>query len=86
MRATTLLNNLLLHNLRGLRVTGFCFANGELVLRIGRKFRRLRCPHCGFHKAGMESRRDRRWRHLGIWGLPVYLEGEIRRRSRPPGS
>ena len=83
MRATTLLNNLLLHNLRGLRVTGFCFANGELVLRIGRKFRRLRCPHCGFHKAGMESRRDRRWRHLGIWGLPVYLEGEIRRLRCP---
>lgn len=83
MRATTLLNKLLLHNLRGLRVAGFRFVNGELVVRIRRAFRRLRCPHCGFHKAGMESRRERRWQHLGIWGQTVYLEGEIRRLRCP---
>lgn len=83
MRATTLLNKLLLHNLRGLRVAGFRFVNGDLVLRIRRAFRRLTCPHCGFCKAGMESRRERRWRHLGIWGQTVYLEGEIRRLRCP---
>lgn len=82
MRVTTLLNKLI--NLDGLWIKGFCFeAEGELVLRIRRRFRLLTCPHCGHQKCGRMSKKVRRWRHLGIWGHQVILEGEIRRLRCP---
>ncbi len=77
MRITTLLNKLL--NLQGLRVTGAQFQDGEMILSVHRTFQLLTCPHCGKRKRGRESKRKRRWRHMGIWGHEVYLEGEIRR-------
>jgi transposase len=77
VRVTTLLNKLL--NLQGLRVTGVRFEDGALILLVRRTFRRLTCPCCGHHKRGRESKRVRRWRHMSIWGMEVWIEGEIRR-------
>lgn len=77
MRVTTLLNKLL--NLKGLRVTGVRFADDAMFIAVHRTFRKLTCPHCGLRKKGRESKRNRAWRHLGVWGMEVFLEGEIRR-------
>lgn len=77
MRVTTLLNKLI--NLQGLRVTGFYFEDGAMIISIARTFKLLTCPQCGRAKRGRQSRSDRRWRHTGIWGNDVWLEGEIRR-------
>ncbi len=77
VRITTLLNKLI--NLQGLRVTGLHFDGDSMVIGIARTFKLLSCPRCGRRKRGRESRRVRRWRHVGIWGNDVWLEGEIRR-------
>jgi len=77
VRVTTLLNKLI--NLQGLRVTGLHFEDGAMIISIARTFKLLTCPQCGRRKRGRESRRVRRWRHTGIWGNDVWLEGEIRR-------
>ena len=77
MRVTTLLNKLI--NLHGVRVTGLRFEDGSLVIGIARTFKILSCPRCGYCKRGRESRSIRRWRHIGLWGNDVWLEGEIRR-------
>ncbi len=77
MRVSTLLNKLL--NLQGLRVTGVRFEDGIMVVCVRRRFRRLTCSRCGRSKRGRESKRVRRWRHVGIWGHEVWIEGEIRR-------
>lgn len=77
MRVTTLFNKLL--KLQGLWVSGFWFEGEDLVLRIRPRHRRLTCPHCGKSRSGKVSERCRRWRHLGIWRRPVWIEGPIRR-------
>lgn len=77
MRVSTLLNQLL--NLQGLRVTGVCFDDGELVVTVQRRFRWLTCPCCGNRQRGRMSSSIRRWRHLGVWGRPAWIQGEIRR-------
>jgi transposase len=77
VRVSTLLNRLL--NLQGLRVTGVLLHDGELVVTVHRRFQVLTCPCCGAKKRGRMSSRIRRWRHLGLWGRPVWIEGEIRR-------
>ncbi len=82
MRVTTLFNKLL--NLQGLRVTGLRFDGDDLVLEVAPTKRRLKCPHCGNSRSGRASTSRRRWRHLGIWGWAVWLEGPIRRlRCKP---
>ncbi|MGK0519749.1 MAG: hypothetical protein ACJAUC_002451, partial [Planctomycetota bacterium] len=77
VRVTRLLSKLI--NLQGVRVTGLRFEDGSLVIGIARTFKALKCPHCGYSKRGRQSRSIRRWRHIGLWGNEVWLEGEIRR-------
>ncbi len=77
MRVTTLLNKLI--NLQGLRVTGLHFEDGAMIISIARTFKLLTCPECGARKKGRYSRSQRHWRHIGLWGNEVWLEGEIRR-------
>jgi transposase len=77
MRVTTLLNKLI--NLQGLWICGAHFAEGAMVLPIRRTFQLLTCPRCRHRKRGRESTQLRRWRHMSIWGMEVWLEGEIRR-------
>ena len=66
MRVTTLCNKLL--KLKGLWVSGFAFEEGDLVLFAQPRGRRMKCPHCGKSQSGKRSRKQRRWRHLGVWG------------------
>jgi transposase len=82
VRVTTLFNKLL--NLQGLRVIGLEFVEDDLVLTVQPRHRRLTCPDCGTSRSGRASIKERRWRHLGIWGRSVWLKGPIRRlRCRP---
>lgn len=84
MRVTTLFNKLL--NLQGLWVVGFRFEGEDLVLSVRPRARRLTCPLCHKSRSGRRSGSIRRWRHLGIWGHQVLIEGPIRRfRCRPCG-
>ena len=80
VRVTTLFNSLL--KLQGLRVVGLEFVEGELILHILPRHRRMTCPHCkrtrpATTKHSVNENRD--WRHLGIWGHIVELRGPIRR-------
>ena len=77
MRITSVFNRLL--SLQGLWIQGVIFEGSRLVMQIRRRFRLLTCPVCGTTTAGRESTRRRRWRHLALWGAPVFLEGEVRR-------
>jgi transposase len=81
VRITTLFNKLL--NFQGLWVLGLNFALGALILRVRPRSRVLTCCRCGHRKRGRFSLRIRRWRHLGIWGQEVWLEGPIRRMRCP---
>ena len=77
MRITTLFNKLL--NLQGLWVSGFAFQEGDLVLSVRPRRRRMTCPRCGESQSGRRSGKRRRWRHLGIWSRRVWIEAPIRR-------
>lgn len=81
MRATTLLNKLL--NLPGLWVRGLQLEDGKMIVKIKARFRSLTCPHCQGRVKGRFHRTTRRWRHLAIGGIQVFLEGEIRRLRCP---
>ena len=81
MRATTLLNKLL--NLPGLWVRGIQFEDGKMIVKIKARFRSLTCPHCQKRVKGRFHRTKRRWRHLAIGGIQVFLEGDIRRLRCP---
>ncbi len=77
MRATTLLNKLL--SLPGIWVRGIQFEDGKMIVQINARFRCLTCPHCQGQVKGRFHRTMRRWRHLAIGGIQVFVEGEIRR-------
>lgn len=77
MRVQTLINKLI--RLPGLWVKRVDLRTDALVVHIRRRFRKLTCPHCGTSVRGRFSQRERTWRHLSIWGLPVLLRGTIRR-------
>jgi len=84
VRVTTLFNLLL--NLQGLWVAGFRFEDDDLILTVRPRGRRLTCPHCGKSRSSKQpiEGKLRRWRHLGIWGRRVFIEGSIRRfRCKP---
>jgi transposase len=81
LRATTLLNKLV--RLPGLSILGLSFGAGTMVVTFRRKFRVLTCPECGTQVRGRLSTKTRRWRHLALGGVTVYLEGPIRRMRCP---
>ena len=87
MRITTFLNRRI--GLPGLWVKGVRIeeaGGGEaahVVIEIRRRFQKLTCPECGTQVRGRFDEKKRWWRHLGIWGHRVYLEGPIRRLRCP---
>ena len=84
MRVTTLFNLLL--KLQGLWVAGFRFEVDDLILGVRARHRKLTCPHCGKSRSSKRkiAGKRRRWRHLGIWGRRVFIEGKVRRfRCKP---
>lgn len=87
MRITTFLNRTI--GLPGLWVKGVRMERPRgqeeeiLVVEIGRRFHLLTCPECGTQVRSRFEEKKRCWRHLGIWGHRVYLEGPIRRLRCP---
>jgi len=81
MRVQTLLNQIL--NLPGLWVKGVRLEGGALIISTRRRFKLLTCPCCGTQVRGRFSEKQRRWRHLAIWGMVTFLEGPIRRLRCP---
>ena len=81
MRVQTFLNRLI--QLPGMWVKGIRFEVGEVIITIHRRFRLLECPECGTKVRGRFCESTRRWRHIGIWEWPVFLEGAIRRLRCP---
>jgi transposase len=84
VRATTLLNRML--GLRGVVVTGFTLAPGELItVRAGLRRRRLACPLCGHVSWARYDTRGAvsRWRHLDAGAHKVVITARLRRLACP---
>src|SRR3712207_1823242 len=62
----------------GATVRSVQFTPTGVVVVIGRRQRRLRCP-CGWSTRAIYDRSRRRWRHLDLGSCRLFLEGEIRR-------
>ena len=77
MRATTLIREML--GVTGLVVDDFEFTADGLVVAVRPRWRKPRCGGCGKRAAGYDPRPARRWRHLGIGRLKIWLEYAPRR-------
>lgn len=76
MRATTAFNKMLA--IPGCHVTGVAFTPDGIVVDVGRRARRLRCP-CGWSTRAVYDRSVRRWRGLDLGASKLLLRAEIRR-------
>ena len=81
MRATTLIRGML--GVTGLVVDGFSFGADGLVVAVRPRWRRPRCGGCGKRAPGYDERPVRRWRHLGIGRLRIWLAYAPRRVDCP---
>ena len=77
MRATTLMRKTL--GVTGLIVDNFAFTEGGLVVAVRPRWQKPRCGGCGKRAPGYDRRAVRRWRHLGIGKLKIWLEYALRR-------
>lgn len=77
MRATTLLRIILA--IQHLFVTGFYFARDGVVVEVRPDTKVARCPSCGSRCRRVHDQRTRRWRHLDVAGMEIFLEYKIRR-------
>lgn len=71
MRATTLIRGIL--GIAGLIVDTFEFTEDGLVVAVRPRGRKPRCGSCGKRAPGYDRRPVRRWRHLGIGRLKIWL-------------
>lgn len=76
MRVSTAFNTML--GIQGATVTGVRFEPSRVVVRLRRRGRRPLCP-CGWKGRGVYDRSVRRWRHLDLGGMRVFLEAAVRR-------
>jgi len=78
VRATTAFNKMLA--IPGAHVTGVVFTPDGIVVDLGRRAKRLRCP-CGWSTRAVYDRSRRSWRSLDLAASKVFLRAEIRRLS-----
>jgi transposase len=78
VRATTAFNKTLA--IPGAHVTGVTFSPDGIVVDLGRRTKRLRCP-CGWSTRASYDRSTRSWRGLDLGASKVFLRAEIRRLS-----
>jgi transposase len=78
MRVSTAFNTMLA--IPGSSVTGVSFDRTAVVARVRIRARHPTCP-CGRRCRFVYDRSTRRWRHLDLGGMRLYLEAEIRRVS-----
>ena len=82
MRVTTLLRKLV--GIPGMRVKGIDVDDGALVARVRPNWREPRCGRCGQRPPGQRSggasvaTPDRRWRHLDLAGVRLFLSYDVR--------
>ncbi|ADU46876.1 ISL3 family transposase [Intrasporangium calvum] len=76
MRATTAFNKMLA--IPGAHVTGVVFTPDGIVVDLGRRAKRLRCP-CGWSTRAVYDRSRRSWRGLDLGTAKVFLRASIRR-------
>jgi transposase len=81
VRVTTLIREML--GVTGLVVDDFGFGAEGLVVAVRPRWRRPRCGGCGKRAPGYDERAVRRWRHLGIGELKIWLEYAPRRVECP---
>lgn len=76
MRATTAFNKMLA--IPGAHVTCVTFTPAGVVVDLGRRVKRLRCP-CGWSSQAVYDRSVRSWRGLDLGSAKLLLRAEIRR-------
>lgn len=76
MRVTTAFNKILA--IPGAWVASVVFAPEGVIVRLRRRRRRPMCP-CGWKGRAIHDRSTRRWRHLDLGAVKLFLEAEIRR-------
>jgi transposase len=62
------------------RVVSTTLANNELKIHLdAKRGRKLPCAVCGRPCRGKDKIRERRWLHVSLWGIPVFLYYRPRR-------
>ena len=79
MRMTTLLKKLL--GIQHLLVTGVALEDGALVIEVRPSWRAPRCSGCKKRRGRYDTLPARRWRHLDVGGVRVYVRYGLRRVS-----
>lgn len=77
MRATSLLTEIL--GLKGTTVLGWQFVPDGLEVHVKPRLRTGRCSGCARRAPIYDRRVGRRWRHLSLAGLEVWLRHDVRR-------
>jgi hypothetical protein len=77
VRVTTVVRKVL--GVTGLVVDSVRFEPEGLVVAVRPRWRQPRCGACGKRAAGYDVRPARRWRHVGIGELKIWLEYAPRR-------
>jgi transposase len=77
VRVTTVLRKLL--GVTGLWVEGVSFEEDGLVVEVRPSWRRRRCGQCGQRARVKDRRPSRRWRHLALGRIPIWLRYAPRR-------
>ncbi|WP_415796327.1 helix-turn-helix domain-containing protein, partial [Mycolicibacterium frederiksbergense] len=80
MRVSTAFNRLL--QIPGASVTDVSIGDPDVEVTVRPKARLLACP-CGKRVRAVYDRRPRRWRHLDLAGVKLWLVYEIRRLDCP---
>ncbi len=83
MRVTAAFKHLL--RLPGVHVRSIDFEPGRVIVTVGLRRRRLRCPLCDFSTRGRYDRRDvdSRWRHLDLGSWELEVRCRLRRLACP---
>jgi transposase len=71
VRVTTLLRRLI--GVVELHVEGVELVGQDLLVHVKPRWRRPRCACCGARGAGYDRRNPRRWRHLGLGSIRIWL-------------
>jgi len=77
VRVTTVVRRLI--GVMSLLVRSVAFESDGLVLGVAPRWRRPRCGGCGRRAPGYDRSAPRRWRHLGLGRLRIWLEYAPRR-------
>ncbi len=78
MRSTSLLRGLI--SISNTFVTGYSAEDGALVVRVRPSWRLPRCSGCGRKcPPGFVVTKDRRWQHLDLAGVRLFLSCDVRR-------